>query len=191
MADRFKQVAVLMGGPSDEREVSLRSGTAVARGQFAVGDGRAAGDIQQRVPDACDKRRGRGQFHRGCEPGPAGKQAAQETFRLPQGPPVSGGGGGATTGREPENAARLPGEMRQGTGANLAAVRGDADDTPRGGQIQERLRRWQPTGGHRKINLKTMPPRMMTMTVTKMARLRRTLRSWRSAGLPRKPVLEK
>jgi len=37
MADRFKQVAVLMGGPSDEREVSLRSGTAVARGLRAAG----------------------------------------------------------------------------------------------------------------------------------------------------------
>ncbi|MCX6995704.1 MAG: D-alanine--D-alanine ligase, partial [Kiritimatiellaeota bacterium] len=37
MADRFKNVAVLMGGPSAERAVSLRSGTAVARGLRAAG----------------------------------------------------------------------------------------------------------------------------------------------------------
>jgi len=37
MAHRFKKVAVLMGGPSPEREVSLRSGAAVARGLRAAG----------------------------------------------------------------------------------------------------------------------------------------------------------
>jgi D-alanine-D-alanine ligase len=37
MGQKFKKVAVLMGGPSAEREVSLRSGAAVARGLRAAG----------------------------------------------------------------------------------------------------------------------------------------------------------
>ena len=37
MAERFNNVAVLMGGPSAERAVSLRSGAAVARGLRAAG----------------------------------------------------------------------------------------------------------------------------------------------------------
>ena len=37
MVRKFKKVAVLMGGPSSEREVSLRSGAAIARGLREVG----------------------------------------------------------------------------------------------------------------------------------------------------------
>ena len=37
MVKRFKKVAVLMGGPSSEREISLRSGAAVSRGLRAAG----------------------------------------------------------------------------------------------------------------------------------------------------------
>ena len=37
MGKRFKEVAVLMGGPSAEREISLRSGVAVARGLREAG----------------------------------------------------------------------------------------------------------------------------------------------------------
>lgn len=37
MSKRFSRVAVLLGGPSSEREVSLRSGAAVARGLRAAG----------------------------------------------------------------------------------------------------------------------------------------------------------
>lgn len=37
LSKRFNRVAVLMGGPSTEREVSLKSGTAVARGLVSAG----------------------------------------------------------------------------------------------------------------------------------------------------------
>jgi D-alanine-D-alanine ligase len=43
---RFKRVAVLMGGPSSEREVSLRSGAAVARGLAQAGYDVESVDLQ-------------------------------------------------------------------------------------------------------------------------------------------------
>ena len=46
MSRRFRKVAVLMGGPSSEREVSLRSGAAVAKGLREAGYDVAEMDIR-------------------------------------------------------------------------------------------------------------------------------------------------
>jgi D-alanine-D-alanine ligase len=53
MADKrpFDNVAVLMGGPSSEREISLRSGAAIARGLVAAGYTVTALDVPDRTID--------------------------------------------------------------------------------------------------------------------------------------------
>jgi D-alanine-D-alanine ligase len=48
---RFRRVGVLMGGPSSEREVSLRSGAAVARGLRAAGYEAVEVDVARRELD--------------------------------------------------------------------------------------------------------------------------------------------
>lgn len=53
-AGNFKKVAVLMGGPSAEREVSLRSGRAVARGLADAGYDVQAVDVEDRTLDVPD-----------------------------------------------------------------------------------------------------------------------------------------
>ncbi|OGV85247.1 MAG: hypothetical protein A2340_01565 [Lentisphaerae bacterium RIFOXYB12_FULL_60_10] len=51
MARRFKRVAVLMGGPSSERDVSLRSGAAVTAGLTEAGYDTVAIDVKGRTLD--------------------------------------------------------------------------------------------------------------------------------------------
>lgn len=48
MSSQFKKIAVLMGGPSAEREVSLRSGAAVARGLREAGYEATEVDVKDR-----------------------------------------------------------------------------------------------------------------------------------------------